>query len=68
VTPPERLDIVALTKRLRVHKSTVSRWYKAGSFPPPHYLGDRRRWWLHEVEAWERENVSTEPANGGPKR
>ncbi len=37
---------------------TIWRWYRAGKFPAPHYLGSRRFWFLNEIEAWEREQMA----------
>jgi predicted DNA-binding transcriptional regulator AlpA len=48
-----RIGIAALEQRLSVERSTIWRWYRAGAFPPPHYIGNRRAWWLHDIEAWE---------------
>ena len=39
-------------------RATVYRWYRAGSFPEPHFIGNRRAWWLHEVAAWEESRVA----------
>lgn len=29
-------------------------------FPSPHYLGERRRWWISEIVAWEATHTSRE--------
>lgn len=29
--------------------------------PAPHYVGERKRWWLSEVQAWEARSTRTEP-------
>ena len=53
-----RVNVRQLEDRLAVSKQTVWRWYSKGDFPKPHYLGQNRVWWLHEVEAWERQHSS----------
>lgn len=55
---PRRIGIRELETRLGVNRATVYRWYRAGVFPKPHYIGDRRVWWLHEVMAWEESRVA----------
>lgn len=55
---PLRVGIAVLERRLDVDRSTIWRWYRAGKFPTPHYLGDRRLWFLAEVEAWELKQMS----------
>ncbi len=57
----ERIGIAALEKRLGVERSTIFRWYRAGTFPEPHYLCDRRVWFLADVEQWEREQMARPP-------
>ena len=56
-----RVGIAELERRLAMDRSTVWRWYRAGKFPAPHYIGVRRCWWLEEIEKWEREQL-TRPA------
>lgn len=58
MTAPRRIGISALEERLATERSTIWRWYRAGRFPAPHYLGTRRCWWVHEVEAWEAERMA----------
>lgn len=53
-----RVGIAYVEQRTNTTRSTIWRWYRAGRFPPPHYLGARRCWWLHEVEAWEAEQLA----------
>jgi predicted DNA-binding transcriptional regulator AlpA len=69
-TGPRRLGIAELEARLGVNRATVYRWYRAGTFPKPHYIGSRRAWWLHEVSAWEVDQVARpiaeRPNNLGP--
>lgn len=63
VANPQRIAIAALERRLAMHRGTIWRWYRAGKFPAPHYLGTRRLWWVHDVEAWEAERMArTTPA------
>jgi len=59
----ERLGIGDVVKRLGRDRTTVARWISNGSFPAPHYIGTRRAWFLHEVEAWERTEMAR-PASG----
>ena len=53
-----RVNIRQLEDRLAVSRQTLWRWYTAGTFPKPHYLGQNRLWWLDEVEDWENKNTS----------
>ncbi len=54
-----RIGIAELRTRLGVSGRTVSRWVAARTFPAPHYLGPNvRRWFLADVEAWEREQMA----------
>ncbi len=55
-----RLDTRKLLTRLCITERHLRRLVKLGRFPSPHYLGERRRWWLSEVMAWEGANTSTE--------
>lgn len=55
---PRRIGIAELRQRLGRDGTTIWRWCRAGKFPVPHYIGERRAWWLHEVEAWEREQMA----------
>ena len=55
---PRRLGIAELETRLGVHRATIGRWYRAGALPRPHFIGNRRAWWLHEVAAWEESRVA----------
>jgi predicted DNA-binding transcriptional regulator AlpA len=48
-----RLGIAELEQRLGVHRATIWRWCRDGKFPQPHFVGERRRWFLSEVEAFE---------------
>jgi predicted DNA-binding transcriptional regulator AlpA len=50
---PRRIGIAEVERRLGVERTTIWRWYRAGKFPAPHYLGERRAWFLGEIEAWE---------------
>ena len=55
---PRRVGIKEVEHRMDVDRATIHRWCKADRFPPPHYIGTRRAWWDHEVEAWERANAT----------
>jgi predicted DNA-binding transcriptional regulator AlpA len=57
-SPPRRIGIAELEARLCLHRNTIAEWYKSGRLPKPHYIGELRRWWLHEIEAWEAEHTS----------
>ncbi|MES9845903.1 MAG: AlpA family phage regulatory protein [Candidatus Sedimenticola sp. 6PFRAG5] len=41
-------------------RQTIKRWYQAGNFPKPHFLGQRRYWFRADIEAWlaERTNAN----------
>jgi predicted DNA-binding transcriptional regulator AlpA len=47
-----RLDAGQLSARLHATERQIRRMVDKG-FPAPHYIGERRRWWLSEVQAWE---------------
>ena len=53
-----RLQIGGVEERTGVHRQTIWRWYKAGLFPPPHYLGRQRMWFEDEIEVWEEIQMS----------
>ena len=53
-----RLKIAGVEERTGVHRQTIWRWYKAGLFPAPHFLGRDRLWFEDEVETWERRRMS----------
>jgi len=60
---PVWLDVRALEARLGVDRSTLFRWYKAGSFPcPESYFGARRRWRLSTIVAWEQAQLELNPS------
>jgi len=54
-----RHNISELEKRLGCSRQTIWRWYTTGNFPKPHYLGQCRVWWEHEIEQWEQEQMSS---------
>ncbi len=64
---PQRVDMRQLKARLGFDSSTIARWYKAGTFPAPHYIAGCGRWWLHEVLAWEAQNV-TDKSSKDPRK
>jgi excisionase family DNA binding protein len=53
VTAVERIGIGELARRLGFSRATIGRWTKLGKLPAPHFLGEQRRWFVHEIEAWE---------------
>ena len=53
-----RLKIGGIEERTGVHRQTIWRWYKAGLFPPPHYLGSERQWFEDEIISWENERMA----------
>ncbi len=50
---PRRIGTADLTGRLGVSRMTIDRWIKAGRFPRPHFIGEKRAWFVGEIEAWE---------------
>lgn len=56
-TRTKRINIRTLEERLCCHRQTIWRWYTAGTFPKPHYLGQNRLWFKAEVEIWEQEQM-----------
>lgn len=61
-TNPRRIGISELEARTGVERSTLYRWYKAGKLPAPHYLGERRVWFVAEIEAWEARRMAEQAA------
>jgi predicted DNA-binding transcriptional regulator AlpA len=47
------LGIAEIERRYQKQRSTIFRWTKAGRFPQPVYLGNRRAWALTALLAWE---------------
>lgn len=58
-----RLNIRMVEERLCWHRQTIWRKYKAGKFPAPHFLGQNRVWWEHEIEQWEKEQTMSHEFN-----
>lgn len=56
-----RLDAGKVAARLDVTPRHLARLVRQGRFPRPHYLGERRRWWISEVLAWEASTCSSSP-------
>ncbi len=54
---PIRLKVADVERRLAVHRQTLWRWVRDGEFPRPHYIGRERRWFLHDIQEWERQNI-----------
>lgn len=63
-----RIGIADVRARLGVSNNTVAAWAARGKFPAPHYINGLRRWWLGEVEQWEREHVTTDSGVGDATR
>lgn len=61
VAPVVRIGVAALEARLGVDRSTIWRWYRAGKFPEPEYIADRRTWRLDIVEGWEAQQLARPP-------
>lgn len=53
-----------LVKRLRVDRSTVTRWIQRGVLPPPFKVGNVVRWPASTIDRWCLENVSRKLAEG----
>lgn len=58
---PRRLGIAAVERRTGWHRTTIWRKQKAGDFPACHYIGERRMWWQHDLEAWEAAQMARPP-------
>jgi predicted DNA-binding transcriptional regulator AlpA len=56
-----RLDTGKVAARLDVTPRHLARLVRQGRFPSPHYVGQRKRWWLSEVLAWEASEASITP-------
>jgi len=54
-----RFKIAELEVRLGCSRQTIWRWYTAGRLPAPHYLGQHRLWFEHEIEQWEQKQMSS---------
>lgn len=66
IAEPQRLGVAQLEARLGFDRSTIGKWVRAGKLPRPHYVAGHRRWWLHEIETWEAENVTSAPTKRVP--
>jgi predicted DNA-binding transcriptional regulator AlpA len=55
-----RLGTAEVARRVGRSACTLWRWYTAEPprFPRPHFIGDRRAWFEHEVSAWEAEQMA----------
>jgi len=49
-------DVCARYNRTPV---TIWSWYKAGTFPLPHYIQNQRHWWVDELDAFDATEVQT---------
>ena len=58
-TVTRRLTIAQLADRFACSSMTVYRWYTFGDLPRPHYLGQNRVWFEHDVEQWEQKQMSS---------
>ncbi len=58
IAPVVRLGIAEVEARLGVDRSTIWRWYRAGKFPEPEYVSDRRTWRLDVIEGWEQAQLA----------
>lgn len=63
-TTVQRLGIAELTTRLGMHRNTIANWVRLGRFPAPHYIAEQRRWFLHDVIAWEQANTRLQGTRG----
>ena len=59
----ERLDIDRTERFSGLHRGTMWRRYSAEppTFPRPHYIGLRRYWFAHELEAWAAAEMARPP-------
>lgn len=57
-----RVTMREVASRLGVTPRCIEKRVVAGRFPRPHYLGNWRRWWLHELMQWEQDNTRSESA------
>ncbi len=49
------LTLKGVCEKLGVHRNTLARWIKAGSFPEGrklHALDVHRHWYAHEIDDW----------------
>jgi predicted DNA-binding transcriptional regulator AlpA len=53
-----RLRIAALERRVGFERTTIWRRCKAGTFPAPHYIGNRRAWFEDDIAEWERAEMA----------
>ena len=54
----ERVGIAEIEKRLGRDRTTINRRIKNGTFPPGHFIGTRRAWFINEIVEWERAEMS----------
>lgn len=64
----QRFSMRQVVERIGFDASTIARWCRQGIFPPPHYIAGRKRWWLHDIQAWEDRNVSDKPSKDPRKK
>lgn len=49
----QMLNLVEVTERLKITRTTVYRWMESGKFPKPIKLSETtNRWLLSDVEKW----------------
>lgn len=52
------IGIAEVERIVNRKRLTIWRWCRAGRFPQPFYIGDRRAWWADEVEAWRAKEIA----------
>lgn len=60
-TTDRRITIAEAERKTGLHRSTLWRKYRAGEFPTPTFIGERRSWLESEIDAWIAEQAARPP-------
>ncbi|MEY3760181.1 MAG: hypothetical protein RIR39_1672 [Pseudomonadota bacterium] len=58
-----RLGIKQTEEKTGYNRQTIWRKCKDGTFPVPHYIGNRRFWYEEEIDNWLKSNIRTTPTH-----
>ncbi|MEJ1412946.1 MAG: hypothetical protein RPU90_05115 [Candidatus Sedimenticola sp. (ex Thyasira tokunagai)] len=54
----KRICAAELEGEVCASRQSIKRWYEAGKFPEPHFIGQRRYWFRTEIEEWLEEQAN----------
>ncbi len=57
-TPRTRIGIADAERVTGLSRTTIDRKIRRGEFPPGVFIGERRKWFIDEIETWVREQAS----------